>query len=263
METPPRRFALFLSHLASIARLFVYTLYWAFVAPFRERRPGFSFSSLLRLLDETGVRSLPIVLLIGCLAGIILSLETGVQLKRFGQVHLVAGLVALSMARSLGPLLTAIVVTGRVGAAYTAELGTMKVSEEILALEVMAINPVGYLVAPRFLALLVVLPCLTLFADVLGLIGGFVIGTTLYHLSPAVYIHTTQSWLMFGDIMTGLLKSVVFAVIIGMVGCYRALVVEGGPEGVGQATMISVVTTIVLVIVADGIFTRILTSVAN
>ncbi len=263
METPPRRFALFLSHLASIARLFVYTLYWAFVAPFRERRPGFSFSSLLRLLDETGVRSLPIVLLIGCLAGIILSLETGVQLKRFGQVHLVAGLVALSMARSLGPLLTAIVVTGRVGAAYTAELGTMKVSEEILALEVMAINPVGYLVAPRFLALLVVLPCLTLFADVLGLIGGFVIGTTLYQLSPTVYIHTTQSWLMFGDIMTGLLKSVVFAVIIGMVGCYRALVVEGGPEGVGQATMISVVTTIVLVIVADGIFTRILTSVAN
>lgn len=263
METPPRRFALFLSHLASIARLFVYTLYWAFVAPFRERRPGFSFSSLLRLLDETGVRSLPIVLLIGCLAGIILSLETGVQLKRFGQVHLVAGLVALSMARSLGPLLTAIVVTGRVGAAYTAELGTMKVSEEILALEVMAINPVGYLVAPRFLALLVVLPCLTLFADVLGLIGGFLIGTTLYQLNPTVYIHTTQSWLMFGDIMTGLLKSVVFAVIIGMVGCYRALVVEGGPEGVGQATMISVVTTIVLVIVADGIFTRILTSVAN
>ena len=263
METPPRRFVLFLSHLASIARLFVYTLYWAFVAPFRERRPGFAFSSLLRLLDETGVRSVPIVLLIGCLAGIILSLETGVQLKRFGQVHVVAGLVALSMARSLGPLLTAIVVTGRVGAAYTAELGTMKVSEEILALEVMAINPVGYLVAPRFLALLVVLPCLTLFADVLGLIGGFFIGTTVYQLSPAVYIHTTQSWLMFGDIMTGLLKSVVFAVIIGMVGCYRALVVEGGPEGVGQATMVSVVTTIVLVIVADGIFTRILTSVGN
>jgi phospholipid/cholesterol/gamma-HCH transport system permease protein len=246
-----------------MARLFVYTLYWSFVAPWRERRPGFSFASLLRLLDETGVRSLPIVLLIGCLAGIILSLETGVQLKRFGQVHLVAGLVALSMARSLGPLLTAIVVTGRVGAAYTAELGTMKVSEEILALEVMAINPVGYLVAPRFLALLVVLPCLTLFADVLGLLGGFFIGTTVYQLSPAVYLHTTQSWLMFGDIMTGLLKSLVFAVIIGMVGCYRALIVEGGPEGVGQATMVSVVTTIVLVIVADGIFTRILTSMAN
>jgi phospholipid/cholesterol/gamma-HCH transport system permease protein len=250
---------LFLSHLASISRLFLATLYWAFVAPLRERRPGFAMSSLIHLMYETGVRSLPIVLLIGCLAGIILSLETGVQLKRFGQVQLVAGLVALSMARSLGPLLTAIVVTGRVGAAYTAELGTMKVSEEILALEVMAVNPVGYLVAPRFLALVLMLPCLTIFADVMGLAGGFFIGTTVYHLNPVSYINTTQAWLLLPDILSGLVKSLVFSVIIGMVGCYRALVVEGGPEGVGQATMVSVVTTIVLVIVADGIFTAILT----
>jgi phospholipid/cholesterol/gamma-HCH transport system permease protein len=208
---------------------------------------------------ETGVRSLPIVLLIGCLAGIILSLETARQLQRFGQVHLVAGLVALSMARSLGPLLTAIVVTGRVGAAYTAELGTMKVSEEILALEIMAVNPVGYLVAPRFLALLFMLPCLTLFADAMGLVGGYLIGTTVWHISSGQYINTTLVWLLLPDIFAGLLKSVVFAVIIGMVGCYRALVVEGGAEGVGQATMVSVVTTIVLIIVADGVFTAILT----
>jgi phospholipid/cholesterol/gamma-HCH transport system permease protein len=259
VEATLGKLGLFLSHLASISRLFLTTLYWSFVAPFRERRPGFAFRALIRLMHETGVRSLPIVLLIGCLAGIILSLETGVQLKRFGQVHLVAGLVALSMARSLGPLLTAIVVTGRVGAAYTAELGTMKVSEEILALEVMAINPVGYLVAPRFLALLVMLPCLTIFADVMGLVGGFFIGTTVYHLSSVSYINTTIAWLLMPDILAGLLKSVVFSVIIGMVGCYRALVVEGGAEGVGQATMVSVVTTIVLVIVADGIFTAILT----
>jgi phospholipid/cholesterol/gamma-HCH transport system permease protein len=208
---------------------------------------------------DTGVRSLPIVLLIGCLAGIILSLETARQLQRFGQVHLVAGLVALSMARSLGPLLTAIVVTGRVGAAYTAELGTMKVSEEILALEIMAVNPVGYLVAPRFLALLFMLPCLTIFADAMGLIGGYLIGTTVWHISSSQYINTTLVWLLLPDIFAGLLKSVVFAVIIGMVGCYRALVVEGGAEGVGQATMVSVVTTIVLIIVADGVFTAILT----
>jgi phospholipid/cholesterol/gamma-HCH transport system permease protein len=215
--------------------------------------------SLVRLMYDTGVRSLPIVLLIGCLAGIILSLETARQLQRFGQVHLVAGLVALSMARSLGPLLTAIVVTGRVGAAYTAELGTMKVSEEILALEIMAVNPVGYLVAPRFLALLFMLPCLTVFADAMGLVGGYLIGTTVWHISSGQYINTTLVWLLLPDIFAGLLKSVVFAVIIGMVGCYRALVVEGGAEGVGQATMVSVVTTIVLIIVADGIFTAILT----
>jgi phospholipid/cholesterol/gamma-HCH transport system permease protein len=250
---------LFLSHLASISRLFVVTLYWSFVAPFYERRPGFAWQSLIRLMYDTGVRSLAIVVLIGALAGVILSLETGVQLKRFGQVHLVAGLVALSMARSLGPLLTAIVVTGRVGAAYTAELGTMKVSEEILALEVMAVDPVGYLVAPRFLALLVMLPCLTVFADLLGLVGGYLIGTMVYNISSVFYINTTLEWLLLSDILAGLLKSVVFAVIIGMVGCYRALVVEGGPEGVGRATMVSVVTTIVLIIVADSIFTAILT----
>ena len=259
MEAMLGKVGLFLSHLASISRLFVATLYWSFVAPFRERRPGFAMQVLIRLMHETGVRSLPIVLLIGFLAGVILSLETGVQLRRFGQVHLVAGLVALSMARSLGPLLTAIVVTGRVGAAYTAELGTMKVSEEILALEVMAINPVGYLVAPRFLALVIMLPCLTLFGDAMGLVGGFFIGTTVYSLSSVSYINTTIAWLVLPDILAGLLKSVVFSVIIGMVGCYRALVVEGGAEGVGQATMVSVVTTIVLVIVADGVFTAILT----
>ncbi len=259
MDATLGKLGLFLSHVASIARLFVLTLYWVFIAPWRERRPGFSLQRLVHLMYETGVRSLPIVLLIGCLAGIILSLETGVQLKRFGQVQLVAGLVALSMARSLGPLLTAIVITGRVGAAYTAELGTMKVSEESLALEVMAVNPVGYLVAPRFLALLIMQPCLTVFADLMGLVGGFGIGTLVYNLSPASYVNTTLVWLRLTDIGAGLLKSLIFAGIIGLVGCYRALVVEGGPEGVGQATMVSVVTTIVLIIVADGIFTALLT----
>ena len=258
MDTTLGKVGLFLSHLASLIRLLIATLYWIVIAPWRERRPGFSTSSLINLMYETGVRSLPIVLLIGCLAGIILSLETGVQLKRFGQVHLVAGLVALSTARSLGPLLTAIVITGRVGAAYTAELGTMKVSEEILALEVMAVNPIGYLVAPRFLALLIMLPCLTLFADLMGLVGGFAIGSLVYHISPTSYLYTTIAWLGLSDIAAGLFKSLVFAVIIGMVGCYRALVVEGGPEGVGQATMVSVVTTIVLIIVADGVFTALL-----
>jgi phospholipid/cholesterol/gamma-HCH transport system permease protein len=249
---------LFFSHLASIARLFVSALYWICIAPWRERRPGFSLQSLMRLMYDTGYRSLPIVLLIGALAGVILALETGGQLQRFGQVQLVAGLVALSMARSLGPLLTAIVITGRVGAAYTAELGTMKGSEEILALEVMAINPVGYLVAPRLLALLIMLPCLTVFADLMGLVGGYIIGTTVYHISSPAYVHTTLLWLRLPDIFAGLLKSLVFATIIGLIGCYRALVVEGGPEGVGQATMVAVVTTIVLIIVADGIFTALL-----
>lgn len=235
------------------------TLYWAFVAPWRERRTGFNSRSVLRFMDETGVQSLPIVVLIAALVGVILVLQTAYQLQRYGQVHLVAGLVAVSITRELGPLLTAILITGRVGAAFTAELGTMKVAEEILALEVMAIHPVGFLVAPRFLALLVMLPCLTLVADATGLLGGFLTGTTLFNISSAAYIDTTLRWLMFRDILSGLIKSVVFAVIISMVGCYRALIVEGGPEGVGHATMGAVVLSIVLIIIADSIFTAILT----
>ena len=249
---------LFLSHLASISRLFVVTLYWAFVAPWRERRAGFDRRSVVRFMDETGVQSVPIVVLIAVLIGIILVLQTAYQLQRYGQVHLVAGLVAVSVSRELGPLLTAILITGRVGAAFTAELGTMKVSEEILALEVMAVHPVGFLVAPRFLALVFMLPCLTIVADAAGLLGGFAAGTMVYQISPASYIDTTLRWLMFRDVLSGLIKSVVFAVIITMVGCYHALTVEGGPEGVGHATMGSVVTAIVLIIVADGIFTALL-----
>lgn len=259
MEYYLRKTGLFFSHFASISRLLASTLYWACVAPWRERRPAFTFRSVLHLMDDTGVRSIPIVTLIAVLVGVILVLQTAYQLQRYGQINLVAGLVAVSVVRELGPLLTAILVTGRVGAAFTAELGTMKVAEEILALEVMAINPVGFLVAPRFVALVVMLPCLTLLSDAMGLVGGFLMGTTVFHISPTAYVTTTLRWLVFADVLSGLLKSVVFAVIIAMVGCYRALVVEGGPEGVGQATMGAVVTSIVLIIVADSIFTALLT----
>lgn len=259
METSLGKVGLLLSHLASISRLFVATLYWACMAPFRERRSGFTVQSVLQLMYETGVRSIPIVVLIALLTGVILALQTAYQLRRYGQINLVAGLVAVSVVRELGPLLTAILVTGRVGASFTAELGAMKVAEEILALEVMAVNPVGFLVAPRFLALLFMLPCLTILADAMGLLGGFIIGTTAFNISALSYLNTTLVWLLFVDIVTGLVKSLVFAVIIVMVGCYRALVVEGGPHGVGQATMGAVVTSIVLIIVADSIFTALTT----
>jgi phospholipid/cholesterol/gamma-HCH transport system permease protein len=258
VDTALGKTGLFLSHVASISFLLVRTLYWALLAPWRERRVGFNMQSVLRLMHETGVQSIPIVILISILVGVILVLQTAYQLQRFGQVRLVAGLVAVAVTRELGPLLTAIIITGRVGAAFTAELGSMKVAEEILALEVMAINPIGFLVAPRFIALLIMLPCLTILADLMGLSGGFLTGVTLYRISPTSYIDTTLIWLAFRDVLSGLIKSLVFAVIITMVGCYNALVVEGGPEGVGRATMGSVVTSIVLIIVADSIFTAIL-----
>jgi phospholipid/cholesterol/gamma-HCH transport system permease protein len=208
-------------------------------------------------MDEVGVKSIPIVALVSFVIGIILVLQTAYQLVKFGAITYAASLAAVALTREMAPLLTAIVVAGRVSAAFTAELGTMLVTEEILALEVMAISPIAYLVVPRFIAMLVMLPCLTVLADVIGIIGGYVVGTTAIGIRSSLYIQNTIDALLLKDIMTGLIKSVVFAAIIAMVGCYMAFVVRGGAEGVGRSTMISVVTSLISIILADCFFTTI------
>jgi phospholipid/cholesterol/gamma-HCH transport system permease protein len=189
--------------------------------------------------------------------GIILVLQTAYQLSKFGALNYAASLAAVALTREMAPLLTAIVVAGRVSAAFTAELGTMLVTEEIMALEVMAINPVAYLVVPRFIAMLVMLPCLTVLADLIGMIGGYAVGTTAIGIRSTLYIDNTIHALLLKDIMTGLVKSFVFAGIIAMVGCYMAFVVKGGAEGVGKSTMISVVTSLITIILADCFFTTV------
>ena len=247
-----QRALLFLEHTGGMFHLFLQTLYWAFVAPFREktelRRQTFP------LMEAIGNRSFGIVALVAALMGIILVLQTGYVLEKYGQIRQVAGLVAVSMTRELGPLMTAIVIVGRVGAAFTAGLGTMTISEEILALRIMGINPVGYLVAPRFLALLLILPCLTVFANVVGMAGGCLVGLT-YDLEPWGYVADSIAFLTIPDLLGGLVKSVIFACVIGIVSCYFAFNVKGGPEGVARNTMISVVTSLVLVICVDGFIT--------
>jgi phospholipid/cholesterol/gamma-HCH transport system permease protein len=234
------------------------TLYWTFLAPFREktehRRHTFP------LMEAIGNKSFGIVALVAFLIGVILVIQTGYILERYGQVRQVSGLVAVTMTRELGPLMTAIVLVARVGAAFTAGIGTMQISDEVLALRTMSINPVGYLVAPRLIAILVMLPCLTIFANVVGMAGGCFMGLT-FGLEPWAYINDSISFLQLQDLFSGVAKSVLFAVVICIVSCYMAFKVEGGPEGLARNTMLSVVTQLVLLIMVDGFIAALLQAV--
>ncbi len=243
------------THLSSVWRLYQMTLYWVFLGPFREKTRY--RAQAFPLMDAVGIKSVLIVAIVNFLIGATLVLQTGDVLARYGQTSKVPGLVAVAMASELGPLMTAILVTGRVGAAFTASLGTMAVSEEILALETMGINPVGYLIAPRFIAIVLMLPCLTVFAVLIGMCGGWVAGLLVYHIETRAYWDTsiTGGFLMNKDLISGLVKSFVFAQIICMISCYMAFIVEGGSESVGRNTMVSVVNTLVTIIFADLIFT--------
>jgi phospholipid/cholesterol/gamma-HCH transport system permease protein len=174
-----------------------------------------------------------------------------------GAVLYVASLVAISLCRELSPVLTALVVAGRVGSAFAAELGTMKVSEQIEALDTMAINPVRFLAVPRFVALFFMLPCLTVLGNLSGIFGGFLVGTNSLNINADLYLQTTYKYLELKDINSGLIKSFVFAMIIALIGCYEGLNTKGGAEGVGKATTKSVVVSFILIILADCILTAI------
>jgi phospholipid/cholesterol/gamma-HCH transport system permease protein len=167
----------------------------------------------------------------------------------------IPSLVSISMTREIGPILTALVVAGRVGASIAAELGSMKVTEQIDALEALASNPVKYLVTPRFLALLFMLPILTVYADIVGIIGGYVVSVYKLGLSHELYIRMSFDPLVLKDIFTGLFKTLIFAAIISTISCYEGMRVEGGAEGVGAATTRAVVISFILIIISDALST--------
>jgi len=215
------------------------------------------FGATLEQAVRAGYDSLPLVSLICFLVGMIMALQSAYQLRMFEAVELVADLVAVSLSRELAPLLAAIIVAGRYGSAIAAERGTMRVSQEIDALEVMGIDPVSYLVVPRLVGLLVTLPCLTVFADVVGILGGATIGLGVLDMGAGGYLQRTVDALVLQDIFTGLVKSVAFAGIIGLVGCHQGLATRGGAEQVGRATTRAVVRSIVLIIFADLFVTAI------
>jgi phospholipid/cholesterol/gamma-HCH transport system permease protein len=242
------RFLTFLSYLGSVWVLFLETLFMIFLPPLRKK-------SILEQMAKIGADSLPLVFLTSIFTGMVLALQSAYQLQKIGAQIYIASLVALSMTRELGPVLTALVVAGRMGAAITAELGTMKVTEQIDALETLAANPIRYLIVPRFIALFTMLPLLTVYADFIGILGGFTIGVWKLGIGSSLYMRMTYNALAFKDVFTGLFKALVFATIIAIISCREGLHTEGGAEGVGKATTRAVVISFILIITADCLFT--------
>jgi len=209
----------------------------------------------LLYMQRTGSDALPIVALISYLMGLITAFQAAVQLKQFGADIYVADLVCLSIVRELGPLMTAIIAAGRSGAAFAAEIGTMKVSEEVDALTTMGLDRTRFLVTPKVVALVLMMPCLVLFADAVGILGGLTVGVFWLDLPATVYMRETHLAMLPWDICSGLIKSVAFALLIAGVGCLRGFQARGGAESVGRITTSAIVASLFLLIVADAIFT--------
>jgi phospholipid/cholesterol/gamma-HCH transport system permease protein len=206
-------------------------------------------------MQRCGHDALPIVSLISFLMGLITAFQAAVQLRQFGADIYVANLVGLSITRELGPLMTAIIAAGRSGAAFAAEIGTMKVSEEVDALAAMGLDRTRFLVTPKVMALLVMLPCLTLFADLVGVLGGLVVAMFSLNIPAVVYFRQMKAYMKFWDVGQGLLKAVVFALLIATIGCLRGFEAREGAESVGRITTSAIVAGIFAIIVADAIFT--------
>ncbi len=238
----------FLHFLGGLTTLAGQSFYGLFMPPLKNRR-------VLEQAKRAGSDSLPIVSLIGLFIGMIFAFQTAYLMQRLGSEIYIASIVALSMVRELGPIITSLVVAGRVGAAITAEIGSMQVTEQIDALQAMATNPVKYLVVPRFLALSLMLPILTLYADIIGILGGWLICVYKLGIPSRLYMNITFEALKFKDLFTGLSKTIFFGMIIALVSCYEGFNVEGGAEGVGRATTRSVVSSFILIIAADCFFT--------
>ena len=207
-----------------------------------------------RLIERHGADGVPIVLLIAFLIGLITSFQAALQLRQFGADSLVADLVSLSITRELGPLMTAIIVAGRSGAAIAAEMGTMRVSEEIDALRALGISPYRFLVFPRVLAIVLVLPFLILLADVVGILGGLLIAITQLEVSHIGYFISVRDALDLWDVMGGAIKGLVFGAIIALTACERGLATSGGAEGVGRSTTSAVVATLFFLVCTDALF---------
>jgi phospholipid/cholesterol/gamma-HCH transport system permease protein len=234
--------------LGAIFTLFLQFLSWVL-------RPPSEFRSILKQMEEVGVRSMPVVLVTATFTGMVLALQSYSGFQRFQATSFVGSVVALSITRELGPVFAGLMVSGRVGAAMAAELGTMKVTEQIDALVTLATNPVKYLVVPRVVAATLVLPVLVVFADLVGILGGYFVSVYLLGSNPYVYVAKTYQYLELKDIYTGLVKASVFGTLIALISCHHGFVAEGGAEGVGRATTRAVVASSMMVLISDYFMT--------
>ncbi len=224
---------------------------WMILPPYRVKE-------IVKQMEFVGVKSIFVVVLTGLFAGMVLALQSHHGFRLFGAETLVGSTVALAMTRELGPVLTALMVNGRAGSAMAAELGTMRVTEQIDALYVMAANPIKYLIVPRIIAGIIMLPVLTTVSDFLGILGSYFVGVILLNINSGMFVANILKFLELEDIFHGLTKSIFFGLILTHVGCYKGFYTEGGAEGVGKATTEAVVLSSVLILIGDYILTSLM-----
>lgn len=240
-----------LEEAGEIILLFIQTVLWML-------RPPFRIGLIIKQMEFVGVKSLFVVLLTGVFTGGVFALQTYHGFSMFGAETLVGSTVALALTRELGPVLTALMVTGRAGSAMAAELGTMRVTEQIDAMYVMAVSPIQYLVLPRVAASVLMLPVLTVICDFVGIVGGYVVGVRMLGIDEGIFTNKILEYLEFGDITMGLVKAALFGLILSLVGCYKGFYTTGGAEGVGRATTQAVVLASVSILSADYVLTALM-----
>jgi phospholipid/cholesterol/gamma-HCH transport system permease protein len=245
----------FLLQLGDYITLLGESLYICFVGPFRKQGP--KLQHVIEQMHAIGVQSLGIVCLVVFFVGLVIAMQASYELIKMGTEMYISRVVGLTILRELGPLIAIIVLGGRCGAAIAAEIGTMKVNEEVEALRIMGINPVRFLIAPRILAFMTMAPVLAVIADYVGISGGMILASTNLHITPAQYIDIMLNGLVVKDFVTGIVKSVVFGLLVGSIACHFGYQTEGGAEAVGRSTTYSVVTSIVMIIVSDALLTGI------
>ena len=221
-------------------------------------RPPYDLRQLVRQMVRVGVDSLPVVLLTALFTGMVMALQTFATLKRVNAEGFVGTLVALSMVRELSPVISSLLIAGRCGSAMGAELGTMRVTEQIDALEVLATDPVHYLMVPRVWATVLMLPLLIVFADVVGIVGGYLISVVYFGANPVTYMENSFRFMDWDDVTSGLIKAAVFGGIIAVVGCQKGYFTRGGAEGVGRSTTRAVVLASIAILISDFFLTKIL-----
>ncbi|WP_223144615.1 MlaE family ABC transporter permease [Deferribacter autotrophicus] len=240
-----------LKFIVGSGRLFLIlidTIRWMFVPPYRIKL-------LLKQMEFIGVNSLSVIILTGTFTGMVFSFQSYIGFHKFGAEYMVGTVVGLGMARELGPVLSSIMVAARAGSAIAAEIGTMRVTEQIDALYALAIEPVQYLIVPRVLAGVIVMPILNVIAVFCGIVGGYFVGVEVLGINKTLFLETMYKYVEFEDLYNGIIKATVFGLVLTLVGCYKGFYTTGGAEGVGKSTTESVVMSCVLILVFDYILT--------
>jgi len=240
-----------IEEMGKILLLFVSIISWTV-------RPPLKLRLIFKQMEFVGVKSIYVVVLTGTFTGMVLALQSYYGFRMFSAESLVGSTVALSMTRELGPVLTALMVTARAGSAMAAELGTMRVTEQIDALSVMATNPVKHLIVPRVIASVIMLPILTIVSDFMGIIGGYFVGVMVLHINKGIFIKNITKYVDLGDLYNGLTKAAVFGLILSLIGCYKGFNTTGGAEGVGRATTEAVVLASITILISDYFLTAIM-----